>query len=349
MTTNLPTQERATPRHLKLEGLQLANYLFEPLLSPVPATEAQWSDYADHRRRTNSAFGNVLDRPKRSISQAIAAVEQDMGLPIGTLQKCVSVLERDVLMDDETPRDADMIVRIYSPAAPKYIDVHVKYYCRSRYYEIEWYYSLGYKIHHRIPATTSNTLSVVKDYILRDEPPNWHTRHGWQQICWGYFDDSEGNHGPKWRRRERGALELYDEGVLDIHDSLFGPMDEPPSDDEAETLVYRRKLVSTVRLLFATVGIDYRVACTDEEEDERPDDYMLEGLSDKWVARGIREACGFQLKRDPAEEKRGKEERKQEALDGNRDDDDDEDDEDSDEDEGENEEEEEVNYSDEAY
>jgi hypothetical protein len=108
-------------------------------------------------------------------------------------------------------------------------------------------------------------------------------------------------------------LELWDDGVLDVFEVLFGPIDKPPVDDEAATLAYRRKLVLSVRFLFAAVGIDYRVACTDDEEDERPDDYMLEGISDKWVARGIRKACGFQLKNDPEEEKRGQEEREEEA------------------------------------
>ncbi|KIJ61259.1 hypothetical protein HYDPIDRAFT_50749, partial [Hydnomerulius pinastri MD-312] len=150
-----------------------------------------------------------------------------------------------------------------------------------------------------------------------------HTRNGWQPICWGYFDDSDGNYGRDWRRVEVGGLELYKEGVLDIYEAMFGALEEPDSSDEAAVLEYREKLVLGVRLLLAALGVDYRIACTDEEEDERPDDYMLEGLSDRWIARGVRKACGFQLKKDPDAEKHGKEEREEEAK-GDEDEDEDE-------------------------
>jgi hypothetical protein len=102
MATSLPTEEHATPGHSTLKGLKLANHHFGPLLSPVTATEAQWSAYAEHRQTINSAFGNVLDHPEQSINTAIAAVEQDLNLATGTLQKCVSVVESDVMMDDES-------------------------------------------------------------------------------------------------------------------------------------------------------------------------------------------------------------------------------------------------------
>jgi hypothetical protein len=115
---------------------------------------------------------------------------------------------------------------------------------------------------------------------------------------------------PSGVESSRGDVELHEEGVLDVHEALFGPIETPSSDNADELLAYRRKLVATVRLLLAAVGIDYEVACTDEETDEGPRDYMLEGLSDKWVARGIRDACGFQLSGDEEAAKRGEEERK---------------------------------------
>lgn len=90
---------------------------------------------------------------------------------------------------------------------------------------------------------------------------------------------------------------LNEQGVLDVHEVLFGPIETPSSNDADAVLAHshRKKLVATVRLLLAAVGIDYQVACTDDEWDDRPRDFMLEGLVDKWVARGIRAACGFQL------------------------------------------------------
>ena len=74
---------------------------------------------------------------------------------------------------------------------------------------------------------------------------------------------------------------MADLGVLDVHETLFGPIDTPPSDDADALLAYKRKPVATMRLLLAAVGIDYEVACTDEETDQWPRKWTLEGLSDK--------------------------------------------------------------------
>ena len=102
-----------------------------------------------------------------------------------------------------------------------------------------------------------------------------------------------------------GNVELHDDGVLDIHEALFGPIEMPSSNNDDEFLAYGRKLVATVRFLLAAVGINYEIACTDEETDEGPRDYTLQGLPDKWVARGIRYACGFQLSGDKEAVKSG--------------------------------------------
>ena len=104
---------------------------------------------------------------------------------------------------------------------------------------------------------------------------------------------------------------LHEQGVLDVHEALFGPIETPPDEDVEALLAYRRKPVATCRLLLAALGINYEVACTDEVQDDRPGDFMLEGLGDKWVARGIRAACGFQLSGDPEAAKRGQEEREE--------------------------------------
>ncbi|KAF8130234.1 hypothetical protein EV363DRAFT_1219126, partial [Boletus edulis] len=130
-------------------GLALAEHYFGPLLSPVAATPAQWEAYTKHRRATNARHGNMLDdRKSRSIRNTVACMEGELGLEEGTLQKCVSVLWRIIEWDDDEPRDAEVNTRIYSPTAPKCIDVHIKYHCRPGAYDVEWSYSLGYKIHH---------------------------------------------------------------------------------------------------------------------------------------------------------------------------------------------------------
>jgi len=100
--------------------------------------------------------------------------------------------------------------------------------------------------------------------------------------------------------------------VLDIHEALWGPLEELP--DDANDLMQekrRRELVNDVRLLLAAVGIDYEVACNDVEGDDSGRVWMLEGLSDRWFARGLRRACGFQLKGDPEAEARGRQEKEE--------------------------------------
>ncbi|KAH0833946.1 hypothetical protein J3R83DRAFT_11142 [Lanmaoa asiatica] len=304
---DVKVQEKEPPSGVT--GLALAEHYFGPLLSPVPATPAQWTAYTEHRRGANTKYGNVFDRRKGSISDAIAVIEDELGLGKGTLQKCVSILGRDVELDGGIgPRNADVLVRIHSPAVPKYIDVHIKYHCRSRMYSTEWYYSLGYRVYNRISGS-----SAPYHHPSTNGPPSmWHSRGGWQSICWGYYD-SDGNYGRKWRPIEVAEIGLHEEGVLDIHEALFGPIDTPPNDNADALLEYRRKLVTTVRLLFAAVGLRYKVACTDGERDENSRKYMLEGLWDKWVARGIREACGFQLSGDAEAAELGREERRLQA------------------------------------
>ncbi|KAF8438497.1 hypothetical protein L210DRAFT_2268271 [Boletus edulis BED1] len=290
-------------------GLALAEHYFGPLLSPVAATPAQWTAYTGHRRGANAKYNNIFHRRKKSINNAVASIEVQLGLENGTLQKCICILGRHVEGDYIDPQNADIVVRIYSPAAPKYIDVHLKYHCRTRLYEIEWYYSLGYKICNRI----SGSPIEYSDPSTNGPPSLWHCRGGWQSICWGLYDDS-GNYGRNWRRVEVADMGLHEEGVIDVHEALFGPSEKPPSGDADALLAYRRKLVATVRLLFAALGANYEVARTEDERDERPRGFMLEGLSDNWVARGIRAACGFQLSSDAEAAMRGKEERRESAT-----------------------------------
>jgi len=105
---------------------------------------------------------------------------------------------------------------------------------------------------------------------------------------------------------EDANFDLEEADVKDVYEVLWGPLDVIQGDDDAEKTTDRRsKMVNTVRVLLAAVGIGYAIAITDDGQDDAEDIFILEGLSDRWFARGVRKACGFQLKRDPENEKRG--------------------------------------------
>ncbi|KAG0708402.1 hypothetical protein DFH29DRAFT_892364 [Suillus ampliporus] len=337
-----------------LKGLELAEHHFGPLLNPIRARQSAWTNYSINRLQTNEKYRTVVrvsgkdceddfdedsDEDEygygvepddlwlsNSIKTCVAQIEEEMDLEVGTLMKCITILYDSTELDDEDPRSTDNIVRIYSPTSPMYIDVHFKYHCHERMSEIEWFYSLGYKIQRRPPATAGN-INVIDKELGQGGPPDVHAHNGWQSICWAYYDDSNGNYGRNWHRVEVGKMGLCEEGVMDVHEILFGDLERPASTDAEAMLTYQRSLVRGIRLLLAAVGFLYEVACTDDEIDVEPRRVMLEGLSDRWVGRGIRNACGIRLTRDAEEEREGAQERREEAKGCNNSYDDSEDDE----------------------
>ncbi|KAG1839339.1 hypothetical protein DFJ58DRAFT_812761 [Suillus subalutaceus] len=278
-----------------LQGLELAEHHFGPLLRPtlvsVPrkgseedSKEDEYDEYSDDAWLFNS------------VKACVSQIEDEMDFEDGTLQKCITILCNDTVLDDEKPRSTNHIVRIYSPTAPMYIDVHFKYYCRSHRSEVDWQYTLGYKIQRRPSATASNALAI-KNELKMGGPPDVYTCNGWQTLGWGCYDDYYRNYGEHGPHVEFGRVELREEGVMDVHEALFGELEKPAETDSEAMLAYHRSLVRGIRLLLAAVGISY--------------DLMLEGLSDKWVARGIRNACGLRLARDAGEERKGAIERQE--------------------------------------
>ncbi|KAH7930122.1 hypothetical protein BV22DRAFT_1055824 [Leucogyrophana mollusca] len=343
-TPAVATQPSASEKPKRV-GLELAEATFGPLLSPIPGTTADWQNYTLNRYKTikEAKARNIFPRLKgyespgsddddydmrdgdegivvKNIRRRVRDIEKELGLEDKTLQKCVRVLKCDALLEEiDDPRTVDTLVRFYSPSAPVYIDVHLFYHSRSRLYNIEWSYSLGYRIHRRPSPTPADAAAIAKE--LNPGIQTMHTRNGWRSISWGLFDDSNGNYGPNWRRIEDGEVDLYEDAVLDIYEAIFGkPIESAdPGNAEAE-IERRRKLVRAVQLLLASVGVGYEIACDDEETDEgypygfggggpKKIRWTLEGLSDRWFARGVRKACGFQLKKDPEGEIKGKQER----------------------------------------
>ncbi|KAG2032009.1 hypothetical protein BDR03DRAFT_1015640 [Suillus americanus] len=328
--------DSATPSAAEtdLQGLELAEHHFGPLLCPTRATQSAWTNYSINRLQTNEKYRTVVsasckgseedseedsgeyEHDERSneawffdhVKACVSRIEKEMNMEDGILQKCTIVLGGETAPGEE-PR---YVIRIYSPAVPMYIDVNFQYYCRSRRSEVEWFCSLG-----------------------KGSPPNVHTRNGWQTMCWGYYHGSNENYGEEdWPRIERGKVELDEDGVMDIYEVLFGELEKPAEPDSEAMLAYRRSLVRGMRLLLAAVGISYNAACTDDESDGGSHELMLERPGDKWVGRGIRNACGFWLARDAEKERKGAQERQEEAegYDDDEDEDEDEDEDDDDDD-----------------
>lgn len=209
-----------------LQGLELAEHHFGPLLRPTRATQSAWTNYSINRLQTNKKYHTIVSVSRKgsengsedgsgedseegseeydeyseeawlfdSVKACVSQIEEEMDFEDGILQKCITILCNETVLDDEEPRSTDHLVRIYSPTAPMYIDVHFQYYCRSRWSEVEWFYSLGYKIQRRPSATAGNAFAIKKE-LNNGSPPDVHTRNGWQALCWGYYDDSDENYG----------------------------------------------------------------------------------------------------------------------------------------------------------
>ncbi|EIW76548.1 hypothetical protein CONPUDRAFT_168400 [Coniophora puteana RWD-64-598 SS2] len=303
----------------ELQGLDLAQQKFGPLLSPVAATPRAWTRYALSRERTVQVYnhrtvinikpgkedeeedkletllfrGNESGIIRRKISARVEELEREMKLPLGTFVTCISMLNCYVLLEDfQDPRDCNIIARIYSPSTPACIDVSFRHHFRARAFGHEWNYSLGYKIHRRPAPEAPDGKGIIRDL---KENNYHHTKDGWRTISTGYYDE---------KNVERGEVYLGHEDVFDICDLLLGPIDEPDQDaPEDEKIAFRRRLVWCVRLLMASVGIGYKMACVDSEEDDGVSTdmrWLVENYGN-WFARGIRKACGFELTRDAEE------------------------------------------------
>ncbi|KAJ6491659.1 hypothetical protein C8R47DRAFT_436296 [Mycena vitilis] len=322
------------------------------LHNPIEATDALWRAYSNNRiagwamrkhdklvekdgyesPESDDNFAMVYRDDSnyvfRSIRRTVRELEDEMELPDGLLQKSIAVLSCEAAFEEaDDPRTVSTLTRIYSPSRPVYIDVHFLYHCRMRYNHLEWHFSLGYKIHNRpqgrgpakeLPADL-NVKALKED--LGGGLANMHVNKGWRSIAWATWDDLGGRNFGQ-RRVEQRSCDLYDEGIADIHEALFGPL---PAPDGESDLARRKASVNAVRLLLAAVGIDYEIACEEDEDDAAPSrehqdskqghiPWMLCGLSDDWMAREVRKACGFQLARDPVQEAAGDAEREEEKT-----------------------------------
>jgi hypothetical protein len=163
---------------------------------------------------------------------------------------------------------------------------------------------LGFKIYNR-PGTNDYSPPEIKKFE-NGRFDRGYSGNGWRSIAYGFYDDC-GDYGEKWVRVENAKFDLGEDDVKDLYEALRGPLDDVQvqgDDDEEQEMNRRVEMVNTVRVLMAAVGIGYDIAIDDGERDDAGNVFMLEGLGDRWFARGVRKACGFQLTEDPENAKK---------------------------------------------
>jgi hypothetical protein len=106
-----------------LQGIELAEHHFGPLLHPIRATQRAWNNYSINRLQTNQEYRTVpvsdSDEDEygygveaddvwlsNSIKTCIAQIEEEMDLKAGTLQKCITILYDSTELDEEDVRTA---------------------------------------------------------------------------------------------------------------------------------------------------------------------------------------------------------------------------------------------------
>ncbi|KAF8890121.1 hypothetical protein BD779DRAFT_1469447 [Infundibulicybe gibba] len=249
----------------------------------------------------------------KNVKRILKGLEQEAGMAEGLLQNNVRVTYCDATFEESD--EVVALSRIHPLVGTKHIDVHFSYYCRSRAYSVEWYFTLGYKISR--PSTPKPSLREFRDRRI----DRMYGTQGWRSIAYGLFDD-QGKYGRDWTRKEVFSFDMDLDGILDIHEVLWGPLADLPPDASADDQIKQRQsLIRALGVLLASVGVEYDIACKDDQCDYEPSRYgmrggltwMLEGTGDRWFARGARKACGFQLARDPEEERKGQQNREEEA------------------------------------
>ena len=316
----------------------------------VLETDRAWAQYIENRLTAEKRFHGPMQQNSREevemevdddndeefygddmllldlMRDNMACVEEDMCLDAGVLQSFRLLACEPVFSSDEVCsklfltlgiQRADVLqlcsvtalTRIYSPTRPTYVDVHFQYHYHALDDSVEWHYSIGFKIYDR-PGVNDYRCPEVK-HFERGLFDRGHDSNGWRPIAYGFYDNCE-DYGRNWRRIENAKFLLEHKDAKDIYNAFWGPLEEDEEDEDAES-ERRKNMVDTIRVLLAVVGIEYDIAVDEDDRDSSGGAFMLEGLNDRWFARGVRRACGFQLTRDPENEKRGKAEQEAEA------------------------------------
>lgn len=131
----------------KLQGLELAEHHFGPLLRPTRATQSAWTNYSINRLQTNQKYRNIVSVSRKgseggseggseansmevegdseedsgedddeydeysdeawlfdSVKAYVSQIEEEMNFESGILQKCITILWNETVLDDEDVR-----------------------------------------------------------------------------------------------------------------------------------------------------------------------------------------------------------------------------------------------------
>jgi hypothetical protein len=121
-----------SPAKTDLQGLELAQHHFGPLLCPTRATQKAWTNYSINRLQTNQNYHTVVPVSRKcsedgseedfeecgydeysdeawlfdSVKACVSQIEKEMDFEDGTLQKCFTILWNETVLDDEEVRTA---------------------------------------------------------------------------------------------------------------------------------------------------------------------------------------------------------------------------------------------------
>lgn len=178
--------------------------------------------------------------------------------------------------------DIEVYSRIHSPSKPTAVDISFIYHHRTHQNRVEFYCHVFFKIADPITST-------------KHDRPRTRTQDWARLFEMGTYSDSdESAPRRRWHPIIQTTWGLDAHQIDRIRAALFG--------DEATCPANAVDRVDTVRLLLASVGIPYRVARTEGEEDAQ-DSRCARAVSwewehDDWIGLNIRRACGMLLQRD---------------------------------------------------
>jgi hypothetical protein len=133
MPANTSSADSANPSaaNTDLQGLELAEHHFGPLLHPTRATQSAWTNYSINRLQTSQKYGVINSRKGSGdgsedgsgedsgedeyddedwllggIIVNVSRIEKEMNLEHGILQKCITILSNDTVLDEDEVRMA---------------------------------------------------------------------------------------------------------------------------------------------------------------------------------------------------------------------------------------------------